>query len=189
MAPHPYPLTSFYMSSWMICLNSLFQMTRALIKKKLASFEGSCLSNTSFFQFGSALFFQALLTLRRPIWINNKKGVNYSYGHYSRHSPSSYFPDPTRFLKSLMGQEIASHVKRILLIWTVKVARAVCASWKVKPLRFSRLPLVIRVNWSSPFWTILAPSCFTVTSIAFFYLSKVLFSGFAQFERNSYWPK
>ena len=34
MAPYPYPLSSFYTSSRMICLNSLFQMTRALIKKK-----------------------------------------------------------------------------------------------------------------------------------------------------------
>lgn len=44
--------------------------------------------------------------------------------------------------------------------------------------------LVRNASQSSPILTIIVPLCFMITSLIFFYLSKLLFSCFVEFEEN-----
>ena len=58
----------------------------------------------------------------------------------------------------------------------------ICASWKVKPKFFK--VVIWNPCQSSLFLTILVRLWFSIISLVFFYVSKILFSGFLQFKSN-----
>jgi len=58
----------------------------------------------------------------------------------------------------------------------------ICASWKVKPKFFK--VVIWNPCQSSLFLTILVRLWFSIISLVFFYVSKILFSGFLQFKSS-----
>ena len=89
----------------------------------------------------------------------------------------------TIIYKSKTKKKISKFTMKILL--STKPWRSyatVCASWKVPP-KFLKF-VVCNPCQSSLSFTILVPLWFINISLVFFYLSKLLFSGFLQFKGN-----